>query len=210
MKYKLACTVILLLLFTSHTVYATSIPVEQLINHQHPLRPVDYIPSNLKLPNVLLVSLPHTELELAAPAADALTAMLTAAAQQDIELVITSGYRPYAAQVKLYAEQQQNPNEAKDFVAPPGYSEHQSGLAADLVSFPYFCAAQSCFMMTPAADWLAHNASTYGFIQRYPLGKELLTGYTYEPWHYRYVGKALAAYLYAKHLTLEEYYTSHA
>ena len=93
-------------------------------------------------------------------------------------------------------------------VAPPGESEHQTGLAADIVLKNNFCSAQTCFACSRAAAWLAEHAPQYGFVLRYPLHQEAATGYPYEPWHFRYVGKTLAERLQARDQTLEEYYST--
>jgi LAS superfamily LD-carboxypeptidase LdcB len=85
------------------------------------------------------------------------------------------------------------------FSARPGHSEHQTGMAMDIIE------ASSAFEGTPAAIWLAENCYKYGFIIRYPKGKENITGYKYEPWHIRYLGKDTAWAVYNSGLTLEEY-----
>jgi zinc D-Ala-D-Ala carboxypeptidase len=117
-------------------------------------------------------------------------------------LVLSSGYRSYSDQAALYA----SGSVASEAVAPPGYSEHQSGLAADVIPYNYFCAAQGCFALSRAAAWLDQNSYRYGFIVRYPLYKEASTGYEYEPWHLRYVGIPLAERLHTSGQTLEEFY----
>ncbi len=86
------------------------------------------------------------------------------------------------------------------FSARAGHSEHQTGLTIDCND------ASDSFVGTPEAEWLAEHASEYGFIIRYPKGKEDITGYKYEPWHIRYVGKDLAQELDSSGLTLEEYF----
>ena len=83
--------------------------------------------------------------------------------------------------------------------APSGHSEHQTGLAID------FSLADNAEKTTKNWEWLANNAYKYGFILRYPEGKEDITGYDYEPWHYRYVGKGHAKAIYEQGLVLEEY-----
>ncbi|MNC65163.1 D-alanyl-D-alanine carboxypeptidase [compost metagenome] len=88
----------------------------------------------------------------------------------------------------------------------PGHSEHQTGLAIDLSGTDGKCAAESCFAGTKEANWLADHAAEYGFIIRYPEGKQAITGYMYEPWHVRYVGKDIAASIAERGITLEEYY----
>ena len=86
------------------------------------------------------------------------------------------------------------------YSAKPGYSEHQTGLAFDINSI------RDSFADTKEGLWLAKNAHIYGFILRYPKGKESITGYKYEPWHYRYVGVSVAQYIFENQITFEEYY----
>ena len=92
------------------------------------------------------------------------------------------------------------------YVAAPGTSEHQSGLALDLSCPAIRMQLIPEFSHTPEGQWLARNASLYGFILRYPKNKESITGVPYEPWHIRYVTRELAGYLKLTGLTLEEYF----
>lgn len=128
-------------------------------------------------------------------------------AQEDkINLNIVSGYRSYKYQQKLLKEylHVDNIENIKKYLAMPGHSEHQTGLAIDLVNTE----SKLLRKYTKEYKWLYHNSYKYGFILRYPKGKELITGYKYEPWHFRYVGKNLAKELYnnGDYLTLEEYF----
>ena len=175
-----------------------------LIDKSHPLEPHDYTPPELVVPRVFLAETPdnNPEMRLAAPAAAALTNLLTAAESDGITLALSSGYRSYSDQAALYA----SGSVASEAVARPGYSEHQSGLAADVIPYNYFCAAQGCFALSRAAAWLGLNSYRYGLIVRYPLYKEASTGYEYEPWHLRYVGIPLAERLHVTGQTLEEFY----
>ena len=93
---------------------------------------------------------------------------------------------------------------ANRYSAMPGYSEHQTGLAIDITNERTNRSIGSWFNDTPQASWLYENAYKYGFILRYPEGKEDITKYSYEPWHIRYVGN-IASYIYNNNLTLEEY-----
>nr|WP_262588498.1 M15 family metallopeptidase [Staphylococcus sp. IVB6181] len=93
----------------------------------------------------------------------------------------------------------------KNTVLHRGYSEHQTGLAFDVGSNRYNKDFLKEYGETPEGKWLAKHAHEYGFILRYPKGKEQITGYQYEPWHFRYVGKKTAKAIYDKQLTLEEY-----
>lgn len=126
------------------------------------------------------------------------------ALKENIKLNIISGFRSYERQKELYESYLKI--DSKDMVdtysAKPGHSEHQSGLAIDINI------ADDSFIKTKEAKWLNKNAYKYGFILRYPKGKSNITGYKYEPWHYRYVGLCLAKKLYNKGnwITLEEYF----
>lgn len=192
-------------------VQADSLDPAALINKSHPLRPLMYAPPPMVVPPVLIAKQPaDPEMLLTPLAADALTQIFQTAQSDGISLVLASGYRSYEDQTALYTTSlRENEAAATESVAPPGYSEHQSGLAADVAVYShanYFCAAQGCFALSRAAAWLDQNAYRYGFIVRYPLHKEASTGYEYEPWHVRYVGSPLAAQLHRSHETLEEFY----
>jgi D-alanyl-D-alanine carboxypeptidase len=117
-----------------------------------------------------------------------------------------SGYRSYAYQENLYLSDLYNYGQeyVDKFTAKPGHSEHQTGLAFD-IGGESKCWADPCFDDTEEAKWLADNAHRFGFILRYPKGKEDITGYGYESWHYRYVGEEHAVRIYEEGLSLEEY-----
>ena len=118
-----------------------------------------------------------------------------------LSLYISSGYRSYDLQNRLYNRyvSQDGKAAADRYSARPGHSEHQTGLAFDLNTI-----TQS-FAYTAEGRWVAKNCWRYGFILRYPEGKEDKTGYMYEPWHLRYLGKPLAEKVYESGLCLEEY-----
>lgn len=127
--------------------------------------------------------------------------MQSAAKKENIKLWISSGYRSYSLQTNLYNSYVLKEGKAKadTYSARPGHSEHQTGLAMDLNVI------NSSFEGTPEAIWIEKNCYKYGFIVRYPKGKEKITGYKYEPWHVRYLGKKLAEKVYNTGKTLEEY-----
>lgn len=132
---------------------------------------------------------------------------LVAAARADgVTLRVGSGYRSYATQASLFASYVRRHGEAaaSRFSSRPGHSEHQSGLAVDFTGADQTCWVDDCFERTAAGKWLAAHAHEYGFILRYPKGKEKITGYQYEPWHFRYVGRELAGALHQSGLTMEE------
>jgi D-alanyl-D-alanine carboxypeptidase len=93
---------------------------------------------------------------------------------------------------------------ANQSIARPGQSEHQTGLAVDISTVSRNCYLQECFADTSDGQWLANNSYKYGFILRFPEDKVAITGYQYEPWHFRYVGVDLATALYESGLTLDE------
>ena len=117
------------------------------------------------------------------------------------KLKIISGFRSYEYQEKIYNIYVKEFGEEKTntFSAKPGHSEHQTGLAIDI------CEDSDKFIGTKEDIWLQKNAHKFGFIIRYPKGKEHITGYKYEPWHLRYVGKKHAKKIFTRGLTLEEY-----
>jgi len=126
----------------------------------------------------------------------------------DTEIVIDSGYRPFLYQENLLNDLiKEKGDDAYKSLALPGFSEHQSGLAVD-VGFYNNGVYDAKFNVDDYIDefkWLEENAYKYGFIVRYPKGKEKITGYIYEPWHLRYIGEK-AEFLTKHNLTLEEYY----
>lgn len=128
--------------------------------------------------------------------------MQSAAYADGITLWIASGYRSYKEQEEIYNNyvKSNSKKDADTYSARPGYSEHQTGYVIDVND------ATSNFENTPEAIWLQNNAHKYGFIIRYPKGKEEYTGYKYEPWHLRYIGKEKAKKITESGLSLEEYY----
>lgn len=126
----------------------------------------------------------------------------------DTEMVIDSGYRTYLYQENLLKELlSEKGDTAYKSLAKPGYSEHQTGLAVDIgfYRFGIYDDNFSVLDYQKELKWLKENAHRYGFIVRYPEGKEDITGYIYEPWHLRYVG-CISKFLYNYDLTLEEFY----
>jgi len=126
----------------------------------------------------------------------------------DTEIVIDSGYRPYLYQENLMKDLiKEKGEEAFKSLALPGYSEHQSGLAVDIGFYKNgkYISRFEIGDFLEEFKWIEENCYKYGFILRYPKGKENITGYIYEPWHLRYIGDK-AEFLYKHNLTLEEYY----
>ena len=178
----------------------------------------DYVPENLvKLTCNTRDPLRNWEFQLCEDAANALYAMMLEMEQAGLDDVkITSAYRPYSYQVTLFEKyvadnkrlhgmsQEEAEKEAEKTSARPGSSEHQSGLCVDFVTDDYPSLTEE-FERSEAFEWLSVNAYKFGFILRYPKTKEDLTGYSYEPWHYRFVGREAATQIYESGLSLEEY-----
>nr|WP_263326087.1 M15 family metallopeptidase [Neobacillus sp. Marseille-Q6967] len=180
-----------------------------LVNKQYFL-PEDYIPNDLVRPDVTF-SFGEQEVEkslMRTEAADALEKMFTDAKKNGIELYAVSGYRSYDRQRILFDAETNKVGmeKAMEVVAIPGSSEHQSGLAMDISSKAVNLNLVKDFEDTVEGKWLAENAHRFGFILRYPKGKENITNYIYEPWHFRYVGEKAAKIIYDHDWTLEEYF----
>lgn len=136
----------------------------------------------------------------------AFTDMFFAAKEEGLTLLINSSYRNYENQQKAYKDYEDagGKSYADRYAARPGFSEHQTGLSLDIFTpeFP----TTSTFHLSKEYTWLLANAHKYGFILRYPEGKEKITGFSYESWHYRYLGVELATKVYESGLTYDEYY----
>ncbi len=132
---------------------------------------------------------------------DSLIKMIDDAKKENINLFVVSGYRTNEKQESLFnnSVNKNGLNHALLYSAKKGHSEHQLGLAVDLVS------VENSFENTKEYKWLKQNAYKYGFIERYPKGKEFITGYGYEPWHYRYLGIEISTKIYQENITYEEY-----
>jgi D-alanyl-D-alanine carboxypeptidase len=172
--------------------------------------PNNYIPNDLVRPNVEF-SFTDLKLEKAymrKEAAAALEQMFKDAKNSGIELCAVSGYRAYSRQKNLFDAEVNHVGEvqAEQAVAIPGTSEHQTGLAMDITGKSTELHLTEGFANTKEGKWLAQNAHRFGFILRYPKGKEGITHYEYEPWHFRYVGIKAATIMFKKNWTLEEYF----
>lgn len=176
-----------------------------LVNKQHPV-PADY---------TFTLGTITGSMQCDVRIIDELMAMLEAAKKDGIDLMICSPYRDYNRQTVLfnrkidyYMDKGYSYMEAYRIasitVTVPGASEHQIGLALDIVSNTY-TSLDTGFGETAAGIWLKEHGYEYGFILRYPLGKEYITGIQYEPWHYRYVGKEAATAIMKQGITLEEF-----
>ncbi|RJE86368.1 D-alanyl-D-alanine carboxypeptidase family protein [Paenibacillus sp. 1011MAR3C5] len=184
--------------------------VEALVNPFNML-PDDYEPSDLVYPDVRFIFKEKIEKRMMREeAAEALEKLFAGAEKDNIYLAGVSAYRSHKTQKALFDRyvKRDGYEKARTYSALPGTSEHETGLAVDVTSSDGKCAAADCFGDTKEADWLKKHAADYGFIIRYPEGKQDITGYQYEPWHLRYVGEEVAGEIAANGSTLEEYYNA--
>ncbi len=127
----------------------------------------------------------------------------------NVHLMVNSSFRPYKDQEEIYNEYKKiSLKHADSYAARPGHSEHQTGLSLDLTSLehPYINKTEDSFDKSAEYEWLKNNCHKYGFILRYPEGKEHITGYNTESWHFRYVGTKVATQIYEEQITFDEYY----
>lgn len=173
-----------------------------LVNKSNPISE-DYKPNKLVKPKVQFLKDTKDESRyMDEVAANALEELFKCAKKEGIILIGSSAYRSYESQVKIYNENvlEKGIDYANKYVAIPGKSEHQTGLSIDVTN-----KSRAFGKTSIEAQWLANNAHRFGFILRYPEGKEDVTGYNYEPWHIRYVGKEPALKIFTDNITLEEY-----
>jgi len=190
--------------------YSTTDPTSTwiIVNKKHPL-PAGYTPTDLVIPNVPLRLSPQDEqMQVSSDMAPALEKLVAGAKANGINLKLSSGYRSETLQKQFFESYSARDGEAAatKYSARPGTSEHQTGLAADLMAANDKCSLEICFADTPEGQWLAGHAHEYGFIIRYAKDKEKITGYQYEPWHIRYLGNDLASQLYSSGQTIEEFF----
>ncbi|MGP4079741.1 M15 family metallopeptidase [Pseudalkalibacillus sp. R45] len=178
-----------------------------LVNKERNL-PEDFIPETLTVPEIpFTFEEDHPKKQMQEVAAEAIEEMFAQAETDGIPLLAQSGYRSYSTQKSIFASnaEKNGHEEANKYSAQAGQSEHQTGLTMDVTSPEVDFGLIEEFGETTAGKWVKDNAHKYGFIVRYPKGKEGVTGYQYEPWHLRYVGKEHAKAIYEQNLTLEEY-----
>lgn len=182
-----------------------------LVNKTYRL-PRDYAPNDLMIPNIAFpFDGTDDRKRMREEAALKLEELFLAATNDGVELFGISGYRSFATQSQIFPSNvKRNSFEwANQFSAFPGESEHQTGLAMDVSSKSAHLALTEEFGDTKEGIWVKENAHRFGYIIRYPKGKESITGYTYEPWHLRYVGVEAAKEIFASNITLEEYLGKH-
>lgn len=177
-------------------------------NKERPLS-AEFQPDDLIVPNVRLrLAATEQQMQFRAIAEKDLFALFEAAEKDNVTLVFGSGFRSYQLQKQFYDGYVARDGQAaaNRYSAQPGTSEHQTGLSFDATNTKQSCHLEVCFADTPEGAWLAKHAHEYGFTLRYRDGKEAVTGYQYEPWHFRYVGTELATLLYEQNTTLEEFF----
>jgi D-alanyl-D-alanine carboxypeptidase len=165
-----------------------------------------HLSNNYVPPNLVTISSTYGSGQISETTYNAFIKMYNAAAKEKLYLYISSPYRSYSRQSSLYTNyvSKDGKTNADTYSARPGHSEHQTGLAIDLGTSSNH--SIGAFEKSKEFTWTKNNAHKYGFILRYPKGKEYITGYISEPWHYRYVGIEVATYIYEHNITFEEYY----
>jgi D-alanyl-D-alanine carboxypeptidase len=181
------------------------------VNKQRQISPLKYQPASLALPAFAKPKVQNPfELQMREEAAIATVELATAMAEAGKgTLILNSGFRTYKNQQGLYNRTRDTRGlaVAEKLSARPGHSEHQLGLAADFSVKGQGCVIMVCFGKSEAGIWLAENAHEFGFVLRYPKGYKPVTGFQYEPWHFRYVGVELTTEMKTKGFkTLEEFW----
>ncbi|MSQ10182.1 MAG: D-alanyl-D-alanine carboxypeptidase family protein [Dehalococcoidia bacterium] len=188
-------------------------PVVHVVNGNDLLAPVNKrnsLPANFApgdLSDVPVTMAVRAGIRLRRAALEAVQAMVAEAQAQGLQPVVISGFRPYQEQEVLYRGYVARMGEerASRISAVPGHSEHQMGTTIDFSSPSAGYQLEVAFEATREGRWLLQNAVRFGFVLSYPRGKETVTGYAYEPWHYRYLGIETASAVNASGLTLTEY-----
>ena len=177
-----------------------------LVNKTHPVD-ADYKPADLTPIKYYAKDRDAASRYMRKEAAEHFHKLAEGAKADGYEIIMTTAYRSYGFQTVLYNNyvKAHGEKEANTFSAKPGESEHQTGLCTDVSSPSVNYQLTTDYGDAPEGKWLAKHAHEYGFIIRFPKGKEDITGYQYEPWHIRYVGQPAADEIYEKGLTLEEY-----
>lgn len=173
-----------------------------LVNKYNYLRD-DFVPNNL-----VEMTTPYSKegIYLVAEARDNFYKLVDKAKEEGLTIRAISAYRGYTYQKRLYDKyvEADGVNKADTYSARPGFSDHQTGLAIDVDNT---ISSFENFINTKEYQWMLDNSYKYGFILRYPSGKESITTYQFESWHYRYVGLKLAKKIKASNLTFDEYFT---
>ena len=188
--------------FYTHTEKTPLLNKETILVNKYLYLGSDYIPENLE---DIPTEYSRSGMKLVNIAKDKFVSMAKQAKADGYPIYAMSSYRSYEYQVNLYNRYAASDGvEAADtYSARAGYSEHQTGLCADVYDGKI---DYTNFEKSKSFTWMQENAHKYGFILRFPKGKEHITGYQYESWHYRYVGEKIATYIHENNITFEEYY----
>lgn len=191
--------------YYTHTKATKDLNTNTILVNKYNYLTEDYVPENLQTVDKKYSS---KTLQLVDYAKEDFEELSEAAAKENYTVLAMSSYRSYQYQYNLYNRYVSTDGvEAADtYSARPGYSEHQTGLAVDVYNGKEDF---TNFEKTKEYNWMQDNAYKFGFILRFPKDKVLETGYQYESWHYRYVGKEIAKYIHDNNLCFEEYYATH-
>ena len=187
-----------------HKIKAKNLNTNTILVNKYYYLENDYVPDNLK---TISKRYALGGMRLVSEARDAFEDMAEAAEEEDLSIIAMSSYRSYDYQVDLYDRyaKSDGKEEADTYSGRPGHSEHQTGLAVDVYDGEL---DYTKFEKTNEYKWMMKHAHEYGFILRFPQDKEEETGYHFESWHYRYVGKEAATYIKENNISFEEYYAT--
>ena len=183
---------------------AKNLNTEKILVNKHYYLNNTYVPNNLEK---ISTRFALSNMKLVSTAKDAFEELASAAKKENLNIIAMSTYRSYDYQVNLYNKYVRNDGQAAadTYSGRPGHSEHQTELAVDVYNGKI---NYTNFEKTKEFTWMQQHAHEYGFILRFPKDKESETGYTYESWHYRYVGKDVASYIKEHNISFEEYYAT--
>ena len=188
--------------FYTHTKKAKDLNKDYILVNKYYYLDENYIPNNLEnIPE----EYSRSGMKLVSSAKEAFVKLARDARKNNTPVIAMSSFRSYDYQVDLYDryKRKEGKNAADTYSARPGFSEHQTGLCVDVYDGEI---DYTSFEKSDSFKWMSDNAYKYGFILRYPKGKDSITGYQYESWHYRYVGQKIAKYIKENDITYDEYY----
>jgi len=187
-----------------YTIKSKNLNQETILVNKYYYLEEDYEPDNLE---AISRQYALSNMRMVDVAKEAFEKLSSAAKKENLNIIAMSTYRSYSYQVDLYKRyvKQDGEEKADTYSGRPGHSEHQTGLAVDVYNKTE---NYTNFEKTKEFTWMQEHAHEYGFILRFPKGKENETGYQYESWHYRYVGVDAATYIHENNITFEEYYAT--
>ena len=190
--------------FYKNPIQAKNLNTEKILVNKYYYLGKDYVPNNLEL---ISTRYALSNMKMVKEAKEAFEEMASSAKKEGLSIIAMSTYRSYDYQVNLYNKYVRSDGQSKadTYSGRPGHSEHQTGLAVDVYNGKE---NYTNFERTKEFTWMKNHAHEYGFILRFPKDKVSETGYTYESWHYRYVGKDIAKYIKEHNISFEEYYAT--